>query len=95
MTNLDMGQMVLFKGEALIVQSSSRVIFFKQTVDLDTKETSWEQYFELKIRGFLYYTKGNIRIQLTTDDYVYFYHINHETLMPELENCMSNYMGCN
>jgi len=28
-TDLDLGQMVLFQGEVLIVRSSSRVLFFK------------------------------------------------------------------
>ena len=47
------------------------------------------------MRGFIYYIKGNVRIQITTDDKIYFYKIDKTTLMPELENVMFNYMGCN
>ena len=95
MTELDLGQMVLFQGEALITRSSSRVLFFKQETDLTTKETSWQKYHELRVRGFIFFIKGNIRIQVTTEQLIYFYLINQETFMPELENCMYNYMGCN
>jgi hypothetical protein len=41
MTDLDLGQMVLFQGESLIARSSSRVLFFKQETDKVTKEISW------------------------------------------------------
>ena len=94
-TDLDLGQMVLFQGEVLIVRSSSRVLFFKQYTDKTTGETTWTKYYEIRVRGFIYFIKGNIRIQVTTDELIYFYIINKETLMPELENCMYNYMGCN
>lgn len=47
------------------------------------------------MRGFIYYIKGNIRIQITTDELVYFYLIDKDTLMPNLENVMYNFMGCN
>lgn len=47
------------------------------------------------MRGFIYYIKGNVRIQITTDDKIYFYLIDKETLMPKFENVMSNYMNCN
>lgn len=95
MTDLDLGQMVLFQGEALIARSSSRVLFFKQETDKVTKERAWKKYHEIRVRGFIYFIKGNIRIQVTTDELIYFYLINQETFMPELENCMYNYMGCN
>ena len=94
-TDLDLGQMVLFQGEVLIVRSSSRVLFFKQEFDKTSGETSWTKYHEIRVRGLIYFIKGNIRIQVTTDELIYFYIINKETLMPELENCMYNYMGCN
>ena len=55
----------------------------------------WRQYKVIEKRGFIYYIKGNIRIQITTDDKIYFYLIDKETLMPHLENVMYNYMGCN
>ena len=36
----------------------------------------------------IFYIKGNIRIQITTDEFIYFYLIDKETLMPTLENVM-------
>lgn len=47
------------------------------------------------MRGFIYFIKGNKRIQITTDDLIYFYLIDPETFEPELENVMFNFMGCN
>ena len=37
-TNKDLGDMVLFQGEALIARSSSSIYFFKQSVDIMTRE---------------------------------------------------------
>lgn len=45
------------------------------------------------MRGQLFFTKGNVRIQVTTDDRIYFFLIDNETLMPSLENVMFNFMG--
>ena len=36
-----------------------------------------------------------MRIQITTDERIYFYRIDPETCEPTLENVMSNYMNCN
>lgn len=87
--------MVLVYNEALIVRSSTKVLFFKQEKDIETGEENWVQYHSISVRGFIYYIKGNIRIQITTDEKVFFYLIDKETLMPELENVMNNFMGCN
>jgi hypothetical protein len=57
--------------------------------------TKWILFHVIKVRGMIYFIKGNIRIQVTTDDYVFFYLIDKETFMPTLENVMQNYMGCN
>ena len=86
--------MVLFMGKALIVRSSTQILFFKQQYNLMTNVTEWVQYHKIKVRGFIYFIKGNIRIQVTTDDLIYFYLIDKETLMPNLENVMNNYMKC-
>jgi hypothetical protein len=51
-------------------------------------------YETINSRGFIYYIKGNIRIQITADDKIYFYLIDKKTLMPTLENVMYNYMNC-
>jgi hypothetical protein len=95
MTDLDLGQMVMIQGEALIVRSSSRVLFFKEMTNAETHRTSWQLYHQLKLRGFIYFMKGNDRIQITTDELVYFYLIDMETFEPALENCLYNYMECN
>ena len=63
--------------------------------DIETGEECWEQYHDINVRGFIFYIKGNIRIQVTTDQMVYFYLIDRDTLMPKLENVMYNFMGCN
>ena len=91
----DLGQMVMFGGECLIVRSSGFIYFFKQIMDTMTKKESWKLFHTLHVRGFIYYIKGNIRIQVTTETLIYFYIINKETFMPELENVMTNYGGCN
>jgi len=47
------------------------------------------------VRGFIYYIKGNVRIQIATDRKIYFYLINKDTLEATLENVMFNFMQCN
>jgi hypothetical protein len=46
------------------------------------------------MRGQIYFVRGNIRIQIVTDEKIYFYLIDKETFMPTLENCMNNFMKC-
>jgi hypothetical protein len=55
----------------------------------------WKQFHALPHKGFIFFIKGNVRIQITTDEKIYFYLIDSETLMPILENVMYNYMDCN
>ena len=45
-------------------------------------------------KGSLYYIKGNIRINITTDDKIYYYIVNDKEFMPKLENVMFNFMNC-
>jgi hypothetical protein len=58
-------------------------------------KTKWELYETIKVRGFVYFIRGNVRIQITTEKLIYFYLIDPETLEPKLENVMYNYMCCN
>jgi hypothetical protein len=95
MTEMDLGQMYLVYNSALVARSSSDILFFKIEVDEDTEERVWRQYRMLERRGFIYYIKGNIRIQITTDEKIFFYLIDKETFEPILENVMMNYMACN
>jgi hypothetical protein len=60
-----------------------------------TEIEEWTLYHTIKIRGFIYFIKGNMRIQITNDQYIYFFLIDPETFMPTLENVMINYMMCN
>ena len=95
MTEMDLGQMFLVYNSALIARSSSDILFFKIVKDEETGERKWEMYKVIEVRGFIYYIKGNVRIQITTDDKIYFYLIDKETYEPKLENVMFNYMQCN
>jgi hypothetical protein len=94
-TELDLGQMELLFDEALCIRSSGRIVFFKQVFDKDEEEMRWILYKTIKVRGFVYFIRGNVRIQITTDKLIYFYLIDKETFEPTLENVMYNYMSCN
>jgi hypothetical protein len=78
----DLGQMFLVYGKALVVRSSSQVLFFKLVYDDFLMTWNWKIYHELNIRGFIYYIKGNVRIQVCTDERIYFYLIDKDTLQP-------------
>lgn len=51
-------------------------------------------YETLEFGGNIFFIKGNRRIQIVTDDKIYFYNIDQETFMPEIENVMNNFMNC-
>lgn len=87
--------MVLVYDQAVIIRSSTKILFFKQVFNKIMEVKEWVQYHEMSVRGMIYHIKGNIRIQVTTPEYIYFYIIDKETFMPDLENVMKNYMGCN
>lgn len=74
-------------------------MFFKIQKEEDplTREIHriWRQYFVLNIRGFIFFIKGNIRMQITTDDMIYYFLIDLKNYEPYLENCMYNFMDCN
>ena len=95
MTEMDLGQMYLVYNSALVARSSSDILFFKIVKDEETGERKWKLYHTEEVRGFIYYIKGNVRIQIVTDDKVRFYLMNKDTLMPILENVMFNFMTCN
>ena len=94
MTDKDLGQMFLIQGTALIARCSSTIMFFKMVVDEFTGEKKWMNYKTLNHRGFIYFIKGNIRIQVITDSHIFFYLIEPRTYEPKLENVMQNFMGC-
>ena len=86
--------MYLIYEQALVIRCSSQILFFKIEIDEFTQDREWVIYNTLDANGFLYYIKGNSRIQITTDTHIYFYIIDKETFMPELENVMQNFMNC-
>lgn len=86
--------MFLINNTALVARCSSQILFFKIIYDDFTKEKKWVNYRTLDIRGFLYFIKGNKRIQVTTDQNIYFFIIDPKTFEPELENVMFNFMSC-
>ena len=90
-TKADMGQMFLLFDKALVCRSSTSIVFFKKDPETDR----WEEYHRIKdLRGTIFFTKGNIRIQITTEKRVHFYIIDKETLEPKLENVMYNFTNC-
>lgn len=95
MTEMDLGQMYLINNKALIARSSSRILFFKIVKDPDSGDRKWTHYETINTRGNIYFIKGNVRIQVTTDDMIYFYFIDQKTFVPKLDNVMFNFMGCN
>ena len=81
--------MYLVFDTALIVRSSNAILFFKKI------EGIWCQYHKIdNMRGTIFFIRGNIRIQITTERKIYFYLINKTTFMPELENVMFNFINC-
>jgi hypothetical protein len=90
----DLGAMFLVFDEALVVRCSSQILFFKLVLDEFTKECEWVNYNCIDQGGFIYYIRGNSRIQITTDTSIYFYKIDQATLEPSLENMMFNFMNC-
>lgn len=86
--------MYLVYNQALVFRSSSDILFYKLKKNEVTGLREWIQYNSIAERGSIYYIKGNARIQITTDEKIYFYFINEETLEPNLDNVMFNYMNC-
>lgn len=86
--------MFLVNETALIVRSSSQILFFKLELDEFTKEKYWHNYHTLDQGGSIYFIKGNKRIQICTDAQIFFYWIDPRTFEPTLENVMFNFMNC-
>ena len=86
--------MELLFDEALCVRSSLKILFFRQVWDHDIEQSRWVIYHKIKIRGFIYFIKGNVRIQIVSDNLIYFYLVDPITLIPTLENVMFNFMNC-
>ena len=94
MTEMDLGEMFLVYNKALMARSSSEILCFKREKDEETGIQKWVHYHTIEIRGFVYYIKGNVRIQVVEESKIFFFSVDKETLEVELENAMSNYMKC-
>lgn len=86
--------MFLIKETCLVARSSSKVLFFKRVLDDRINKSFWTHYETLNHKGQLYFIKGNIRINITTDTKIYYYFVNDEEFMPKLDNVMNNWMNC-
>ena len=87
--------MFLINGKALVARSSAKILFFKRKYDDEKEVFEWKLYKTLYHKGLIYYIKPTVRIQVTTDEKIYFYLIDMKTLEPTLEAVMFNFMRCN
>ena len=78
----DMGQIYLVDNRALVVKSSSKVLFMKLIKDEFTGNRNWTIYKEEDLRGVIYFIKGNIRVNITTDKKIFFFKFDLKTLEP-------------
>ena len=86
-----MGDMYLLFDEALVTRSSSSILFFK----IHPETGLWTLYHtKEEMSGQIFFIRGNIRIQVTTEDKIYFFLIDKETFEQNLENVMWNFMKC-
>lgn len=91
----DIGTMFLIKETCLVARSSGNILFFKRKYDDKTDKYYWTLYHKLQHKGLLYFIKGNIRINITTDEKIFFYLVEeHNDYVPVLENVMYNHMQC-
>ena len=93
--NKSLGEMYLIQEQALVAQCSEKINFYKRYLNKRENKTYWKLYHSLDHKGAIFFMRGNIRVNICTDDKIYFYLINNEQFEPRLENVMYNYMGCN
>lgn len=91
---MELGSMYLIYNKALAASTSDMVSLYQIVKDEEDGIRRWELYHSVVKRGFLYFIKGNVRIQIITDEKIFFYTMDKETLLPTLENVMYNYMDC-
>ena len=86
--------MFLVFNQLLVARTSSNVTIYKYEQNDETKEWEWNIHEILEIRGFVYFIKGNVRFQISTEEKIYFYIVDKNTLEISLDNVMFNYMNC-
>ena len=77
--------MFLITNKYLMVRNSTEILFFMLEEDEDTEVRSWIKYFRIPSRGQIYYVRGTTRIQVITDDKIFFYGLDLETNEPFLK----------
>jgi len=50
-SDLDLGEMFLWKNKALVVRSSTTILFFKYEEDKNEERFKWINYHQLKMEG--------------------------------------------
>lgn len=65
-TEYELGSMFLIYNTILMVRSQTSLNFYKIEVNQFTEVREWKLYHQLETRGFIDFTPGNIRFQLTT-----------------------------
>ena len=90
--------MFLIDGKSLICKTSKEIMIFSLKVytDTDTNQTKemWMEDFVFDTTGLISYAVGNLRIQVTNSDAVYFYIFDILEMKPKLENIMPNQKKC-
>lgn len=51
-------------------------------------------YHTLEFGGNIFHIKGTWRLQIVTEDKVFFYMMDDHDFMPNIENVMNNYVNC-
>ena len=67
MTELEVGEGYLIYNQALVASTSSQVTFFKIVEDEETGGREWKEFHNIDKRGFLFFIRGNVRIQICTE----------------------------
>jgi len=81
--------MIIVYEKVMVVKSSSAIMFLKRV----GKE--WKEYFRFdNMRGNIYYIRGNVRIQIVTDERIFYVLIDKETFIPTIENVQFNNLKC-
>lgn len=75
-SDLAMGQMYLIFNKALVVSCSNVILFFQIEEDPETGHKEWKQYECIKQRGQIFFIKNNVRIQIVTEEKIFFYKID-------------------
>lgn len=81
----------------IVALSSREVTFYREEDHYENGvyvDTNWRLYHTIKQGGFIYFIKGNLQLQITTETHIYFYNVDEETLMPKLKNVMYNFVSC-